>query len=54
MKVLMPPYPLLNFEIKKYFQNNLNLKLKWSKMNDWAYIINLDEYKSIGTQWIAL
>ena len=23
-------------------------------MNDWAYIINLDELKSIGTHWIAL
>ena len=24
------------------------------KIKDGAYVINLDEYKSIGTQWIAL
>ena len=31
-----------------YSRNNL------SKIKDGAYIINLDEYESIGTQWIAL
>ena len=31
-----------------YSRNNL------SKIKDGEYIINLDEYKSIGTHWIAL
>ena len=31
-----------------YSRNNL------SKIKDGAYIINLDEYESIGTHWIAL
>ena len=31
-----------------YSRNNL------PKIKDGAYIINLDEYKSIGTHWIAL
>ena len=31
-----------------YSRNNL------SKIKDGAYVINFDEYKSIGTHWIAL
>ena len=31
-----------------YSRNNL------SKIKDGAYIINLDEYESIGTHWVAL
>ena len=31
-----------------YLQNNLP-----KTMNDWAYIINLDEFKLIETHWIA-
>ena len=31
-----------------YSRNNLH------KAKDGAYVINLDEYKSIGTHWIAL
>ena len=23
------------------------------KIKEWAYVINLDEYKSIGTYWLA-
>ena len=38
---------LTNFEIQKFIQEIINLK-KGS-----AYIINLDEYESIGTHWIA-
>ena len=38
---------------------NLNLmvfiqEIKMRKTKDEAYVINLDEYKSIGTHWIAL
>ena len=55
----MPPHPLTNFKIQKYYQNerkfngvfsrnNLPLKIK-----DGAYVINLDEYVDVGTHWIA-
>ena len=37
----------LNFNVV-YSSNNL------SKIKDGAYIINLDEYESIGNHWIAL
>ena len=74
----MPPHPLTNFEIRKYYQNGKNLivfiqeptYLKWiktttkinsfywrinsSKTKDGTYIINLVEYKSVGTHWIIL
>ena len=38
---------------------NLNLmvfihKNNLPKINDGAYVINLDEFKSIGTHWVAL
>ena len=56
----MPPHPLTNFEIQRYYKNetkfnavysrdNLNIKIK-----DEAYVINLDEHSDIGTHWIAL
>ena len=59
-RFLMPPHPLANFEIQKYYENesrfngvfsrnNLPLKIK-----DGAYVINLDEYADVGTHWIAL
>ena len=55
----MPPHPLTTFEIQKYYQNEpkfrgIYSKNTLSKTKDWAYIINLDEYESIGTRWIAL
>ena len=55
----MPPHPLTNFEIQKYYQNELKFNRVYSrnslsKTKDEAYIINLDEYESIGTHWIAL
>ena len=57
---LMPPHPLTNFEIQKYYQNkplfngvysryNLSVKIK-----DGAYLINLNEYSDTGTHWVAL
>ena len=56
----MPPHPLTNFEIEKFYQNeprfngvfsrdNLPKKVKYG-----AYVINLDEYADVGTHWIAL
>ena len=60
MEFLMPPHPLTNFEMQKYYENqpifngvflrdNLPKKIK-----DGAYVINLDEYADTGTHWIAL
>ena len=55
----MPPHPLTNFEIWKYYQNEPKFNGVYSRNNlprvkDGAYIINLNKYKSIGTHWIAL
>ena len=55
----MPPHPLANFEMQKYYQNQrkfngVYLRNSLSKINDEAYIINLDEYESIGIHWTAL
>ena len=46
----MQPNPLTNFEIMEYFQEIIYQ----TKVNDGAYIINLDEYADVGTHWIAL
>ena len=56
----MPPHPLTNFEIQKYFQNeprfngvysrdNLPYKIKYG-----AYKINFNAYSDIGNHWVAL
>ena len=56
----MPPHPLTNFEIQKYYQNEPKFNGVFSrdnlpnKIKDGAYVINLDEYSDIGTHWIAL
>ena len=55
----MPPHLLTNFEIKKYCENEAKfngvyLRNNLSKIKDGACILNLDEYESIGTHWIAL
>ena len=63
----MPPHPLTNFEIQKYYQNDAQLSSKnepkfngvysrnnLPKIKDGAYVVNLDEYESIETHWIAL
>ena len=55
----MPPHPLTNFEIQKYYQNEPRFNGGYSrdnlqKIKDGAYTINLDEYSDIGTQWVAL
>ena len=52
-------YPLTSFETQKHEMVLLNLmvyiqEIIFSKIKDGAYIINLDEYKSIRTHWIAL
>ena len=55
----MPPHPLTNCEIQKYYQNEPKFNGVYSRNNlpnikDGAYLINLDEFKSIKTHWIAL
>ena len=55
----MPPHPLTYFKIQKYYENEPKFNALYSRNNlpkikDWQYIINLDEYQSIGTHLIAL
>ena len=56
----MPPHPLTNFEIQKYYQNESRFNGVYSrdnlsvKIKDGAYVINLDKYSDIGTRWVAL
>ena len=50
---------LSNLEIQKYYQNKPKLNGVYSrntfpKIKDVAYVINLDDYKSIGTHLIVL
>ena len=49
---------LTNFEKQKHYQNQPKFNSVYSRNNsakikDEAYVINLDEHKSIGTLWIA-
>ena len=53
----MLPHSLTNFEVQKYYQNEPKFNGVYSrnslpKIKDG--VINLDEFKSIGTHWIAL
>ena len=60
----MPPHPLTNFEIQKFYQNEPRFNGAYSrdnlpkrsstKIKDGAYVINLDEYSDIGNHWVAL
>ena len=60
MGFLMPPHPLANFKIQKYYQNEPRFNGVFSRNNlpkkikDGAYVINLDEYADVCTHWIAL
>ena len=54
----MPPHPLTNFQIQKYYQNELRFNGVFSrdnlpKIKDGAYVINLDGYSDIGINWVA-
>ena len=54
------PHPLTNFEIQEYYQNEPRFNGVSSRDNlpntikNGAYVINLDEYRNIGTHWVAL
>ena len=60
MGFLMPPHPLTNFEIQKYYQNEPRFNGAYSRNNlpekikDGAFVISLDEYAHVGTNCIAL
>ena len=50
----MPPHPLTNIEIQKYYENESQFNVFYSRNNlskkkDGAYWKSLDEYESIGT-----
>ena len=50
---------LPNFKIQKYYQNKPKFNSAYSRNNlpkikDGVYVINCDEYNSIGSHWIAL
>ena len=56
----LTPHPLTNFEIQKYYQNEPRFNGVFSRDNlpnsitNGDYVINLDEYRDIGTNWVAL
>ena len=60
MGFLIPPHPLTNFEIQKYYQNEARFNGVYSRNNspkttkNGAYVINLDEYADVDTHWIGL
>ena len=60
MRFLIPPHPLTNFEIQKYYKNEPKFNGVFSinnlleKIKDGAYVITLDEYADVSTHWIAL
>ena len=58
-KFLVPSHPLTNFEIQKCYQNEPKFNGVYSrnnllKLRNGPYVINLGEYKTIGTRWIVL
>ena len=53
------PYSLTNFEIQRYYQNESKFNGVYSindlpKIKGGTYIINLNEYESVGAHWIPL
>ena len=57
---MIPPHPLTNFEIQKYYQNEPRFNDVSSRdslpktIKNGTYVINLDEYADAGKDWIAL
>ena len=55
----MQHHTIINFKIRRYYQNKLRFDGVYSrncvpKRKDEKNVIYLDEYKQIATQWIAL
>ena len=57
---MSPPHPLTNFEIEKYFEDELMFNGVFSRNNlprttrDGGYVVNLDDMGKSGTHWIAI
>ena len=51
---MIPPHPLANFEIQKYYENEPRFNGVYSRNNlpkqikDGTYVINLDKHKDTG------
>ena len=56
----MPAHPLTNFQIQEYYKNEPRFNNVYSRDNlpktikNGAYVINLDEYEVVCTNWIPL
>ena len=55
----MPPHTLIDFEIQRYYHKEPRFHGVYSRdhlpeIKNVAYVINFDDYKWIGTHWIAL
>ena len=55
----MPPHPLTNFEIRKHHQDESKFNGAYSRNNlsktkDSIYVMDPDEYESIGTHSMTL
>ena len=55
----MPPHPLTNFEISEYYEDEPKFNDVFSRnlpktIKNGTYVINLDEYADVGTNWIVL
>ena len=56
----MPPHPVTNLEIRRYYRNEPRFNGVYSgdnlpkKIQNGAYVINLDKYADVGTHWISL
>ena len=58
VRIFNTSHPLINFEIQQYYQkkpkfNGVSSKHNLPKIKNGSFKINLDEYKSIETHWIA-
>ena len=57
---MSPPHPLTNFEIEKYFEDELLFNGVFSRNNlpritqDGGYVVNLDDKGKSGTHWVAI
>ena len=57
--MLIPPYPLTNFKMQAYYQNEPIFNGVFSRddlpntVKNGAYVINFDEYHDIGTHWVG-
>ena len=60
LKKLILLHPLTNFEIQKYYQNEVRFNRVYSRVNlpnkikDGTYEVNPDDYSDAGTLWIPL